>query len=212
MHTIELHAVSIPPTVVPPRSVETNYLNFSRVRKTLSGFWTMKLTLSTLTDSVPADRMEEYNDSVREIREDSVWSVLVPTGDPRPHQRPDFAALPDSWDSDFVMPTPPQPRLLLGKQPEPKTSNGQPKSEIKSDEAAAVSTGSKETTGETKTKRRKRIKRRRDPESTPKMPIVIAAVLGLILILIVVLVAKNADRWHIFRVRPAQPVPGDTGS
>jgi hypothetical protein len=93
-HTIELHSVSLPLSVVKQRDVETSYLQFSRARQTMAGYWAMKLSLTTKADAVPAEALEKHRAAVREIREQSRWSLLLPVGEARPRQRGDFGLLP----------------------------------------------------------------------------------------------------------------------
>jgi hypothetical protein len=52
------------------------------------------LTLSTLADAVPPDQIEKHQETVEEARRESVWSLLVAVGFPRPRQSTAFGKLP----------------------------------------------------------------------------------------------------------------------
>jgi transglutaminase-like putative cysteine protease len=207
VHTIELHSVALAPAVVQQRSVKTNYVDFTRVRKTLAGFWTMKLTLSTLADAVPPESLEEHRQAIREIRKQSVWSILLPAGDARPHRRSDFGALPEA-------PNPARPAVAIATPstpvPVPATVSPPPAPVVAATAPATVApapaaaaTASEPETS--KFKRRKRHRRGNNDEPKPKWPVFVACAFGLTLILITILVAKNADHWNIFQKRPAPP-------
>jgi hypothetical protein len=203
VHTIELHSVALSPAIVQKRSIESGCLCFTRLRKTLAGYWTMKLTLSTLADAVPPGSLDEHRETIREIRAQSAWSILVPPGDPRPDQRGDFGALPVSWDPAFSMPAPSEPRPLPG--------NGAPPNAAAA--AAGLANGAATPSRSTsappqapKLKRRKRNHRKRDTEPAARWHIIAGCTVAVVLIVIVFLVARNADGWwHIFKVRPEPP-------
>jgi transglutaminase-like putative cysteine protease len=96
-HTIEVHSLSLPPGIVQTRNIDNEFVHFNRFRKTLAGDWTIKFTLSTLTDAVPPGEIDAYRESLREIRNEASWSLHVPVGQPRPHQRSDFGRIPNAW-------------------------------------------------------------------------------------------------------------------
>lgn len=98
VHTIEVHCVALPPGILQTREIESPFINFSRFRKSLAGDWTTKYTISTLTDAIPADQVEPYRNTLRDIRAEASWSLLAPVGQPRPHQRGDFGKIPESWE------------------------------------------------------------------------------------------------------------------
>jgi|GEM_PF-717116 len=97
VHIVEVHCLALPIGLAQTRNVENSQVTFSKFRKTLAGDWTTKYTLSTLSDSVPAEGVEEYRKTLRDIRNESTWTMLVPAGQGRPHQRGDFGRLPNSW-------------------------------------------------------------------------------------------------------------------
>lgn len=222
VHTIELHSVALPPAVVQQRSIESGYLRFTRLRKTLAGYWTMKLTLSTLADAVPPESLDEHRETIREIRAQSAWSILVPAGDPRPRERGDFGRLPVSWDPTFSMPAPSATRPLLGtragaRPPSPPVAapgNGAPQNAAA---AAGLANGNGAAAPPPSTsalppapdlkRRKKRRRRKHGAKQNATWHIIVGCALGLMLILIVILVVKNADRWHIFKIRPEPPGP-----
>jgi hypothetical protein len=214
VHTIELHSVALPPTVVQQRSIETDYLYFTRLRKTLAGCWTMVLTLSTLADVVPAESLDEHREAVRKIRTQSAWSLMLPPGDPRPHQRGDFGTLPTSWAPASTIPTRQlvgtwTGRRLLSRQV-PAPGNGVHKNAAAT--AVALENGDEPPaslaspkSAKPKLKRQKRNRRKRDTKPATKKHIIAGCAMGLILILLTVLAAKFADRWHIFQFHPQPP-------
>jgi len=99
VHILEIYCVALPPAIIQQRAIENPWLQFNRVRKTLSGNWTVTTTLSTLGDAVPPDGIDEYREAVRELRAQSNWTLQVPVGQTRPHQRSDFGKLPASWEA-----------------------------------------------------------------------------------------------------------------
>jgi hypothetical protein len=218
VHTIELHSVALPPAVVQQRTIESGYLCFTRLRKTLAGYWTMKLTLSTLADAVPPESLDEHRETIREIRAQSAWSILVPSGDPRPNQRGDFGALPASWNPAFSMPALPEPRpspgTRAGRRPPPpdvpSPGNGAPKNAAAA--AAGLANGTATPLHSTsaqprapKLKRRKRKRQIRDTKPAARWHIIATCAMAVVLIVIVFLVARNADHWDIFKFRPEPP-------
>jgi hypothetical protein len=184
--------------VVQQESIETDYLHFTRLRKTLAGFWTMRLTLSTLADAVPPESLDEHRETIDEIRAQSAWSILVPVGDPRPRERGDFAELPRSWDPNFSMPSPSEPHAPLSGGTGPAAATAQLANGGASPPTPAQSTLSKKS---------KRRKRKHDSKSGRKRRIVGICALAVILLLVVYFAAKYADRWHVFKYRPKPPEP-----
>ena len=104
VHILEVYCVALPPAIVQQRTIENPWLKFTRLRKTLAGYWTVTTTLSTLTDAVPPEGIDEYREAVREIRAQCAWSLLVPAGQDRPHQRNDFGKLPAVWEAAAALP------------------------------------------------------------------------------------------------------------
>lgn len=232
VHTIELFSVALPPSPIQQWEAESEFVHFNRVRKTFSGNWTMKLTLATLTNAVAPDALEEYQKALREIREHCGWTILVPPGDARPHQRSDFANLPTSWTPTFTMPVrhrapslfasapapkpepPPEPVIAPAPAPAPvaeitseKNGNGA-KTEASVLQGAVVVTKAEEPKKSRRRKREKRV-RKHGAETEAKSIIFKACLFGLVLIVLVFLVAKYADHLHIFKMRPTPPVPTD---
>jgi hypothetical protein len=99
VHVLEVYCVALPPAIVQQRTIDNPWLQFTRTRKTLAGNWTVTTTLSTLSDAIPPDGIDEYREAVRELREQSSWTLQVPSGQSRPHQRSDFGRLPVSWEA-----------------------------------------------------------------------------------------------------------------
>jgi hypothetical protein len=134
-HTIEVHCLALSPGIMQSRDIDSDFLHFSRFRKTLAGDWTTNYTISTLSDSVPAERIEEYRNTLREIRADASWALLVPVGQARPHQRGDFGKLPNAWEQAaqgsapaVALPFRPPERMMAPPTapPAPKTAPSTP--------------------------------------------------------------------------------------
>lgn len=196
VHSVELHSVALAPALVQQRSVKTKFMEFTRVRKTLAGFWTMKLSLSTLADSVPPEALEEHRTALEEIRKQSTWSILLPAGEARPQRRGDFGMLP-APPTPVPVPTAPVPVALPPEAAAPPETPAEDQLETPPSTSAELRPG----------RGRRGRKRRRKLENAPKSkwPVFAACVLGLTLIVIVIVVAKNADHWNIFRRRPPPP-------
>ncbi len=216
VHTIELHSVSLPPAVVQQRSVETDYLHFTRQRKTLAGAWTMVLVLSTLSDVVPPECVDEHRESLRKILSQSTWSLLLPPGDPRPHQRGDFGALPTSLEPAALIPEPVRPLVgaWTGRRPLPRSDaasgNGAHKNaaaavDLENEEEEEAQPDSPNPTAP-RLKRQRRARRKRDPKTAMRKNIIAGCVIVLTLVMIVVFVTKYADRWSA-KFRPQAPAP-----
>jgi hypothetical protein len=107
VHTIIIEAPALQPLGVRRRNIETPFVKFSRSHKCLHRFWSMKLTLSTLADAVPPDRIKDHCAAVEDIRESSSWEISLPIGYPHPVRRMDFGSLP------------PPPRKLTSHASEP---------------------------------------------------------------------------------------------
>jgi hypothetical protein len=199
-HIFEVHCVDLPSAIVQERTIENPWLQYTRQRKTLAGCWTVKSTLSILADAVPPERIDEHRESVRAIRAQSTWSVLVPAGHERPHQRSEFGKLPVSWEASGA--TTPVMRVESSPEPAPKPAPPvvrQPANEGSKAAAApaAAATGASVAAGGPI--RYKRRKRHRRHHRENKRDIIFQAVLGCVLVVVLLLLAislaKNADRW-----------------
>ena len=215
VHTIELHSVALPPAVVQQRSIESGYLCFTRLRTTLAGYWTMKLTLSTLADAVPPESLDEHladdSENPRAIR-------LVDTG---AGGRSPSAPAGRLWraarlvGSDFLNAGALGTAPVLGTRAErrpppphvPAPGNGAP--QIAAAAGAGLANGAAAPSHSTsaqprapKLKRRKHNHRKRDTEPAAKWHIIAACTMAVVLIVIVFLAARNADRWwQVFKFR-----------
>ncbi|HEY3863666.1 MAG TPA: DUF3857 domain-containing protein [Verrucomicrobiae bacterium] len=161
VHILEVYCVALPPAIVQQRTIENPWLHFTRLRKTLAGNWTITTTLSTLADAVPPDGIDEYRESVREIRSQSAWSLQVPVGQDRPHQRSDFARLPAAWEDSGPFPHAAKP----APAPRSAASAGPARSQVLRESAEGPAASSTATpaaqAGEIRYRRRKRHRRRR---------------------------------------------------
>jgi hypothetical protein len=54
----------------------------------------MTLTLSTLVDAVPPDRIDAHRATVEDIWQRSLWEIILPNGYAHPVKRMDFGSLP----------------------------------------------------------------------------------------------------------------------
>jgi hypothetical protein len=79
---------------MPRHNVESPFVKFNRSNKCLHRFWSMTLTLSTLVDAVPPDRIDEHRATVEDIWHRSLWEITLPTGYAHPVKRKDFGSLP----------------------------------------------------------------------------------------------------------------------
>jgi len=170
VYIVEVHCLALPPGIVQSRDIDSEFVRFTRFRRTLAGDWTIKFTLSTLTDAVPPGQIEQYRETLRELRSEASWSLLAPVGQPRPHQRSDFGKIPTSFQKEASPPpapaavrppvrsvTPTPPALAGGRAHEishsPNGTNGDKPAQGSNGGAAAGAP-------ETRYKRRKRHRRR----------------------------------------------------
>jgi hypothetical protein len=186
VHILEVYCVSLPPAIVQQRTIENPWLQFTRLRKTLAGNWTVTTTLTTLTDAVPPAGLEEYREAVREIRAQSTWSLLVPVGQDRPHQRSDFGKLPASWEitsSDFPPASRPTaaPRAVA---PEPSARSQSPR-DAAAPPGASAATAPSGQPGEIHYRRRKRHRRRHREDK--RMLLWQAILVGLLVVVLLLL-------------------------
>jgi hypothetical protein len=180
-HTFEVYCVALVPGVAPERTIDNPWLQFTWTRRMLAGNWIVQSTLWTLTDAVPPEGTEEYRKSVQEIRGQSSWSLLVPAGLERPHQRSDFGALPLSWESTGAAKRTPlaAPRDF--------------KEELIGNTASAEAPSEK--SDGTRLRRRKRHRRRRHSKKSALFwGACLAAVSLVLLILVIIALARGAER------------------
>jgi hypothetical protein len=187
VHILEVYCVALPPAIIQQRTIENPWLQFTRLRKTLAGNWTVTTTLATLTDAIPPDGIDEYREAVRDIRSQSKWSLLVPAGQDRPHQRSDFGRLPSSWeDSGGALPraakTAPAPRGALAP-PVPS----QPRRESTTQAGATPATSPSGQPGEIRYHRRKRKRHRRRHRQNRRVMVWQAIFVGLLVVVLLIL-------------------------
>jgi len=191
VHILEVYCVALPPAIVQQRTIENPWLQFTRLRKTLAGYWTVTTTLSTLADAVPPEGIDEYREAAREIRAQCAWSLLVPAGQERPHQRSDFGRLPASWEASAAA-----PHHAVKALPARKTGSPRPASLMQLQKElevpAASGTGARDpatAAGPQKEIRFRRRKRQRRRHSESKRVIIWQAILGAVLIVVALLLA-----------------------
>jgi hypothetical protein len=189
VHTFEVYCVALAPGVSPEKTIDNSWLQFTLNRKLLAGNWVFQSSLWTLTDEVPPSSMEEYQETVQEIRAQSAWSLLVPAGIQRPHQRNDFGTLPPSWESAGAEKRTPLKPTHDTNQDSPGNGNDQP---------SATPTGQSGFvghTGEVRYKRRKRHRRkRRDSKYTLIWGAIVAGLMLVGLIFLIIALARGAEK------------------
>jgi len=203
VHILEVYCVALPPAIIQQRTIENPWLQFTRARKTLAGNWTVTTTLSTLSDAIPPDGIEEYREAVREIRAQSSWTLQVPAGQTRPHQRSDFGRLPVSWESSSSA-FPRLPKTV----PAPRTA--EPSTALRSQSSREATTPSDipATTAPPGPRveiryRRKKRHRRRSRES--RKAILWQAIVGCVLVVILLLLAiEFAKKTSAKIIRPVE--------
>lgn len=203
VHTMDLHSVALPPAELQQRVMESDYLYFTRWRKTLAGCWTMILDLSTRAEMVPPKFVDEHREMLRKMQTQSAWVLMLPPGDPCPHQRADFGALPKFWEAVSPVPAPP-PSFPAPVEPVPVAAN-LVQEEVSAAPDSAPAPATAVFPRPARFKRQKRNRRKRETERMTHWHIAAVCGLAVILILIVVLVTKNAENWKVFQMHA--PVP-----
>ena len=197
LHTFEVYCVALGPGVAPEKTIDNPWFQFTLTHKMLAGNCVVQSSLWTLTDAVPASSMEEYQESVQEIRAQSAWSLLVPAGIERPHQRNDFGTLPASWESAGAEKRTPLKPTHDDNQDSPDNTNPSVTPPAQSGYAGP--------TGEIRYKRRKRHRRKRkDNKSTLVWGAILAGVMLVLLIFLIIALARGAEH----AVPDKQALPG----
>src|SRR5262249_16544035 len=110
----------------------------------LPGFLSTTLTLSTRTEVVPPNRLEEYGKIRQEVWRDSTRQLLLPLGYARPASRHDFGELPPRSNAAPTPQTPSgppsaAPRAVAQAPPSSANPGGQaPSLETPSTDSQAV--------------------------------------------------------------------------
>jgi hypothetical protein len=204
VHVLEVYCVALPPAVVQERTIENPWLQFTRLRKTLAGYWTVTTTLSTLADAVPPDGIDEYREAVREIRDQSTWSLLVPAGQDRPHQRSDFGRLPVSWEASAgSFPRLAKPaRAPKSRTPAPAVES-KPRRESATQTATLAAPAPSGEPGQTQYRRKKRHRRReRERKRTIVWQAIFASCLAVVLLLVLIFVFKKTGPMFVIKPIP----------
>jgi len=189
VHVIEVLSVALPPAVVQQRNIDTPYLQFSRSRKTRAGYWTIKLSLTTLAGAVAPADIDEHRDALREIRSQVSLTLVVPGAEARPHHRSDFGKLPAAWDS--LSAVPPPPRLL----PKSRDALAEPEPSVptaSTGPALTVATPILHPPGP-RMKRRKRHRRKREQKKIAIWKIIVLLACLVALALFFLVVARHAS-------------------
>jgi len=184
VHIMEVYCVALPPAIIQQRTIENPWLQFTRVRKTLAGNWTVTTTLSTLSDAVPPDGIDEYREAVRELRAQSSWSLQVPAGQTRPHQRSDFGRLPVAWEGSSG--AFPRPAKMVATHRTTTPAPTKPQSEAAASSDVPDATAPSEPRVELRYRRKKR-HRRRSRES--RKAIMWQSIVGCVMVVILLLLA-----------------------
>jgi hypothetical protein len=186
VHILEVYCVALPPAIIQQRTIGNPWLQFTRVRRTLAGNWTVTTTLSTLSDAIPPDGIEEYREAVRELRAQSSWTLQVPSGQTRPHQRSDFGRLPVSWESSPVALPRAATTIIAQKAATPAPASRSQPSREATTPSGRIITAPDGTRVEIRYRRKKR-HRRRSRDS--KKAILWQAAAGFVLAVILLLLA-----------------------
>jgi hypothetical protein len=196
VHTIEVHNPALRPFSNPRSAVESPFLKFSRNHRSLMGYWSVTLTLTTLTDAVPADRVDEYQRTLEEVWQESMWSLHTEIGYPPPRRRSDFGSLPAvpqtaQWTRAHF--APPAARAANGAEPVasagPGTTTGQARLQATATEAAQSAPAATPIMARTSPSRKRAHHRHRPRKGGGVLwPIIISAIiLGLIALFIFVI-------------------------
>jgi hypothetical protein len=108
VHTVVVETFALQPMGTRRHNVENPFVKFNRSNKCLHRFWSMNLTLSTLVDAVPPDRIDEHRATVEDVWQRSLWEITLPVGYVHPVRRNDFGSLP------------PAPRMLTSNIASPQ--------------------------------------------------------------------------------------------
>jgi hypothetical protein len=201
VHIMEVYCVALPPALVKQRKIENPWLRFTRLRKTLAGYWMVTTTLSTLTDAIEPDEIDEYREAARQIRLQSNWTVLVPEGQERPYQRSDFGRLPVSWEASAIA-FPRLPRAVA--VPIPPMD---PQLEATKPSGAPSFADSSEESEENELRRKKRHRRRHENKLADAWLAVLAGLLAVVVLLLGITLFK---RGGIFTKSPQSPAQSQT--
>jgi hypothetical protein len=204
VHVFEVYCVALPPAIVQERTIENAWLHFSRLRKTLAGYWTVTTTLSTLTDAVEPGGIDAYREAVREIRLQSTWSLQVPAGQGRPHQRSDFGKLPVSWEASAgafprLTRTAPTPRAGTPAS----TLRSEPRREPTTAAGVSSATAASGPPGQIRFRRRRRHRRSRES----KKMILWQAIFGCLLVVVLLLMAIAFFKKNVHKIIKPLTVP-----
>ncbi len=190
-HTFEVYCVALAPGVAPEKTIDNPWIQFTSTRRMLAGNWIIQSALWTLTDSVPPEGIEEYRDSVQQIRGQSAWTLLVPAGVERPHQRSDFGTLPTGWESVGAAKRNP---MTASQDLEPESGGHRTAAGASSDRPVEI-----------RYRRRKRHRRRRHAKkSTLIWGVCLAGTMLVLLVFLIIALVRGTEH-----MRPGQ-APGVT--
>jgi TPR repeat protein len=78
----------------PRERIQSPHFNFSRISRSHYGYWQTSLNLTTLCDSVPADRVAEHRKLVTNVWQEALRSLIVAIGYKRGRLPASFGQLP----------------------------------------------------------------------------------------------------------------------
>ena len=93
-HTIEIECNGLADFTIPIFQTRNEFFTFSRRTKTAPKFLRMTFALRTLTDSVPADRVQAYRKEIEPVWQAASFRFWLPLGYPKKRQPAGFGALP----------------------------------------------------------------------------------------------------------------------
>jgi hypothetical protein len=144
-----------------------------------------------LADAVPPEGIEEYRDAVREIRAQCAWSLLVPAGQDRPHQRSDFGRLPVLWEASSSLPHHPLKTLPARNSASPRPASLAQGHAGVSTPAGARESGPSAPAGRQPEIRYRRRKRHRRHHREHRRDVIWQAILGALLVVAILLLALS---------------------
>jgi hypothetical protein len=161
VHTIEIQSPALRPFDNQRSALESPFLKFSRNHRSLLGYWSATLRLCTLADAVLPDQVDAYRRTVEKVWQESMLSLLVGAGHPRPRQRRDFGSLPS-----FSRKPAPR-RVPMGSRPSLEAGKAKGAEAVSAPSAKAAASHAEARLEETETGE---VTRKSAPASPPMQP------------------------------------------
>jgi hypothetical protein len=81
-------------TIGPRCSLQSEFVQFNRVKKTSNGYWMTTFSLNVIADSVPVNQLGKHREFVENVWKESLFHLFLPVGYSRPRQPRGFGELP----------------------------------------------------------------------------------------------------------------------